>query len=313
MPTAMPVTRRTEDVYLAIEQACDVVGVPYARHRVEPVLSAFGTGVSEESVVVLAMAGGDQGGDLDYNFTIPTESFDPYRRAVDEGLIEATNHPVSTLLADIADRCRVSLFGVECGVVEGFKKTYVFFPLDELGDLDVLATIPSMPPSVAEHAETYSRLGLSKRISIIGIDYRRHTMNIYFMAGSLDQAATDAVLVDANLPQPEDPELAAFITGSFSLYPTFSWGSPDISRLCFSSVSPDPHAYPTRLFPEMAAFAAQAPHEYEGPTVLVYGPTITAKGVYHKLGAYFRRPDSFWDQLPLAATFERLAAAGHHR
>jgi hypothetical protein len=309
MPTTTN-SEASEAVYSAIEEACELIDVPYSRDKVQPVLTAYGAGVSEESVVVLCMAGGEgHRGDIDYNFTVPTSLGDPYQIAVSNGLAPAADHPASTLLADIAARCSVSFFGVECGVVDGFKKTYVFFPLDQLGDLSALAAIPSMPPAVAEHAATFARYGMDKRVSIVGIDYRHKTMNVYFIAGSLDEKNIRSILSDLDMPEPKEPELLEFIQNSFSIYPTFSWDSSKVKRICFSSVSPDQRAYPTRIDPEIARFAENAPHEYDGPRVLVYGPTITPTEEYYKLGVYYRRPASFWNSLPLAATFEKLVAA----
>ncbi|KKD02137.1 hypothetical protein, partial [Streptomyces sp. WM6386] len=69
-----------------------------------------------------------------------------------------------------------------------------------------------------------------------------------------------------------------------------------------------PESYPTTLFPEISEFAKNAPYEYDGARVLVYGETISRKEEYHKLAVYFRRPASFWNNLPLAATFEQLVA-----
>lgn len=305
----MSETKNAETAYAAIEEAAGLLDIPCSREKVLSVLSAFGDGVSEESVIVLAMAGGERhGGDIDYNFTVPTEMGDPYEIAVANGWIERTDHPVATLFPEIVQAGPVSFYGVECGVVGGFKKTYIFFPLDNLGKLSKLASLPSMPPSVAEHARTFAAMGLDDRISIIGIDYIHHTVNVYFMAGSLTEKAVLSLLQDTNLPAPNAP-LLEFVQNSFSIYPTFSWKSPAIQRICFSSVSPDESAYPTTLHEEIARFAKNAPYEYDGARVLVYGATISRSEEYHKLGVYFRRPPAFWDNLPLAATFEKLAAA----
>src|SRR5579875_2142600 len=299
----------TEAVYSAIAEACGLIDVPYSRDKVERILSVFDDGVSAESIIVLCMAGGERyRGDLDYNVTVPLAAGDPYRTAVSSGLIEDVDHPVSHLLTDIADRCRLNFYGVECGVVEGFKKTYAFFPLDDLGKLSTLSTIPAMPRSVAEHARAFARNGMDERISIVGIDYRRRTMNVYFMAGELDERTIRSLLSDLELPMPREPEFMEFIQNSFSIYPTFSWDASGIKRICFSSVSPDQDAYPSRLDAEINRFAKAAPYEYGGARVLVYGATITPSNEYQKLGVYYRRPASFWNNLPLAATFEKLVA-----
>lgn len=306
----MSVSEKAEAVYSAIEEASGLLDIAFPRDKVRSVLDAFGEGVSEESLVVLAMAGGERHrGDIDYNFTVPIEGGDPYETAVREGWIEKTDHPVANIVPEILDNCAVTFYGIECGVVGGFKKTYVFFPLDDLGDLSVLASLPSMPKSLAEHARTFTELGLEKRVSIVGIDYTKKTVNIYFMAGGLTEETVLSVLHDTDLPKPSTPELLEFVQNSFSIYPTFSYDSPQIDRICFSVVSPNPQSYPTTLFPEISDFAKNAPYEYDGARVLVYGETISREEEYHKLAVYFRRPASFWNNLPLAATFEKLVAA----
>lgn len=306
----MSVSEKAEAVYSAIEEASGLLDIAFPRDKVRSVLDAFGEGVSEESLVVLAMAGGERHrGDIDYNFTVPIEGGDPYETAVREGWIDKTDHPVANIVPEILDSCAVTFYGIECGVVGGFKKTYVFFPLDDLGDLSVLASLPSMPKSLAGHARTFTELGLEKRVSIVGIDYTKKTVNIYFMAGGLTEETVLSVLHDTDLPKPSRPELLEFVQNSFSIYPTFSYESPQIDRICFSVVSPNPQSYPTTLFPEISDFAKSAPYEYDGARVLVYGETISREEEYHKLAVYFRRPASFWNNLPLAATFEKLVAA----
>ena len=112
---------------------------------------------------------------------------------------------------------------------------------------------------------------------------------------------------------PRDAALLSFIQDSFSVYPTFGWHSDMAERICFSSVSPDDTAYPVTTDHGISRFAKNAPYEYPGDRVLVYGPTITRTGVYHKLGVYFRRPESFWHDLPLAARFDQLVALNHRQ
>lgn len=302
----MATTAATDAVYSAIEESCALINVPYSRDRVEPVLSGFGEGVSGDSVIVMCMAEAAHGGDVDYNFTVPTSMGDPYKIAVERALIEPVDHPVADVLSEVAQRCPVTFFGVECGVVRGFKKTYVFFPLDQLGDLSVLAELPSMPKALSANLPILARHGLDKRISIVGIDYIKCTVNIYFMARELDRESISSLMADLGIPEPDEPELLDFVCNSFSVYPTFNWESDQAERICFSSVSPDDHAYPTTVDADIARFTRNAPHEYPGDRVLVYGPTITPAGVYHKLGVYYRRPDSFWRNLPLAARFQQL-------
>jgi Aromatic prenyltransferase Orf2 len=298
-----------EVAYAAIEESARLLDVPCSREKVLPVMTAFGDGIAEEAMMVLAMAGGERHrGEIDYNFTVPTAGQDPYSLALSHRLIAPTDHPVASLLHDVSQRCAVSFYGVECGVVAGFKKTYVFFPLDELQSLSKLADIPSMPPALADHIATFSRHGLDDRVSIIGIDYIRNTMNVYFAAETVDAHTAVSVLRDSGLPEPSAPMLE-FIQKSFSIYPTFSWDTQAIGRICFSVVTPDQNAYPTSTAPEIARFAKSAPYSYSGDRVLVYGATVTPREEYHKLGVYYQKPPGFWNKLQLGNEFDKLTDA----
>lgn len=297
----MPETAAMEEVYSAIEESARLLDVACSREEVWPVLATYGDGL-DDGMVVLSMAGGDlHRGELDYNFTVPPESADPYSTAVAQGFVEGTDHPVGALLADIRARCALQFYGVECGLAGGFKKTYAFFPLDRLQSPATLAAVPSMPPAVGEWADTFARHGLTDHISIVGIDYRRRTMNLYFGRFPAERVEPDNVrslLGDLGVPVP-DESMLEFVRKSFSIYPTFSWDSPKIERVCFSVVTPDATALPARLEPEIGRFTAAAPYSYAGDRMLVYGATVSPTGQYYKAGVYYRRPPQFWNNMQL--------------
>jgi hypothetical protein len=208
---------KVDEVYSAMEESARLVGVPCSREKVWPILSSYADGIAETTLVVFAMAAGEgHSGELDYNFTVRSGG-DPYAVAVANGFTAETDHPVGALLADIQERCPVQVFGVECGVVSGFKKTYVFFPLDDLQGLSKLADIPSMPRAVAEHAGTFARYGLDDKVSIIGIDYIHRTMNVYFgrfPAEYVEPKNVLSLLGDLGLPAPSE-EMLEFTRQSF--------------------------------------------------------------------------------------------------
>jgi Aromatic prenyltransferase Orf2 len=297
----MAVPAKVEEVYSALEESARLVDVPCSRDKVWPILTAYADGLVDATLVVFSMAAGERHrGDLDYNFTVPSGG-DPYAVALSKGFTAETDHPVAALLSDLHQRCPVHVFGVECGAVSGFKKTYVFFPLDGLQELSKLVDIPSMPPAVAEHAGTFARYGVDK-VSIIGIDYVRRTMNVYF--GGLSPECVEAenvrsLLRDIGLPAPSE-QMLTFIQKSFSIYPTFSWDSSKIERICFSIVTPDAEALPARLEPEIGKFARSAPYAYPGDRILVYGATLSPGEEYYKLGCYYQKPPEMWSKWRLA-------------
>lgn len=306
----MPEAIKMEDVCSAMEEAARLLDVDCSRDKVWPVLSVYGNELAEGALVVFSMAAGERhGGELDYNFTVPSGSGDPYTLALENGLIEKTDHPVGTLLSDIAEQCPISVYGVECGVGGGFKKVYAFFPLDDLQSLSKLAAIPSMPRSLAEHADTLARYGLDDRVSIIGIDYVRKTMNVYFgklPAGCLEPETVRAMHREIELPEPSE-QMLEFIQGAFSIYPTFSWDSSRIERICFSVVTQDQEALPARLEPEISNFARNAPHAYAGERTLVYGATLSPREEYYKLGVYYQKPPELWSKTELGNKFDNIA------
>ena len=305
----MPGPITMDDVYAALEESAGLVDVACSREKVWPTLSAYGDELSEDALVVFAMAGGERHrGEVDYNFTVPVGGDDPYTVALTNSFTEKTDHPVGSLLAEIAERFTLDSYGVECGVAAGFKKIYAFFPLDSWPSLSELAELPSMPRSVGEHVGTFARYGLDDRVSIIGIDYGRKTMNVYF--GRLPEACLEADSLrslqrDMGLPEPSE-QLLEFVKGSFSIYPTFSWETSEIQRNCFSVVSPDQTAFPARLHSEIGRFARNAPHAYPGERILVYGATVTPREEYHKLGVYYRKPMDLWSKVELGSRFDEM-------
>jgi len=119
-------------------------------------------------------------GDLDWRFTVPTD-VDPYAIAVSDGLTTATDHPVGALLSDIRRRCPIDSYGIDFGVVGGFKKIYSFFPPDDMQRLSTLVDLPSMPRSLADNASFFARHGLDgDKVNVFGIDYPHRTVNVYF-------------------------------------------------------------------------------------------------------------------------------------
>jgi len=299
-----------EDVYSATEEAARLVGVACSRDKVWPVMSAYGDELEEGALVVFSMAAGERHrGELDYNFTVPSGGTDPYALALSNGLTEKTDHPVGALLSDIAERCPVSFYGVECGVVGGFKKVYAFFPLDDWQSLSKLTDIPSMPRSLAEHASTLARYGLDDRVSIIGIDYVRRTMNVYFgniPAECLEPETIRSMHREIGLPEPSE-QMLEFTQGAFSIYPTFSWDSSKIERICFSVVSLDQAALPARIEPEIGEFARSAPHAYAGERILVYGATLSPREEYYKLGVYYQNPPGLGSKVELGNKIKERA------
>jgi hypothetical protein len=288
----MPGAAAIEEVYSAIEKSARLLDVPCSRDNVLPILTAYGDALTD-AVIVFSMATGKQhAGELDYSFVMLPKDVDPYELALANGLASKTDHPVGALPGDIDERCPVESYGSDFGVVGGFKKTYSVFPVDDLQTLSTLTDIPSMPRSVADNSGFFARYGLDDKVKMIGIDYEHRTMNLYFALLPPEFRDPDTVVTmlrEIGLPEPSE-RMLEFVQNSFSIYPTLSWDTSRIERICFATITPGSMPLPAGIESDVELFANHAPQEYEGERMLVHGMTESSNGEYYKLGAYYRLP-----------------------
>ncbi|MFJ4832088.1 aromatic prenyltransferase [Streptomyces sp. NPDC088747] len=258
-----------EELYSAIEESARLVGAACPRDEVWPILAAYEDAITADSGIVFsAQTGESQAGELEYTVQVSGIG-DPYARAVANGFVAPTDHPVSTLLSDIQERVSIGLYAIDCGVAGGFKKIYALFP--ELQTVAQLAAIPSVPPALAQNADFFARHGLDGT-AVIGIDYQHRTMNVYFQlpsAGNLDPESVRSILREIGLPEP-DEQILEYACTSYRIYTTLSWESPKIQRISFA---PQPRpgldlsALPAKLEPGIEQFMHNAPHRYAGERV----------------------------------------------
>ncbi|SHN18452.1 aromatic prenyltransferase [Actinacidiphila paucisporea] len=284
-----------ERVYSAMEEAAGLLDVACSPEKVRPILTAF-QDVLSDGVIVYSMASGRHATELDFSISVPADHGDPYTAALAHGLIPETDHPVGNLLADTQKALPVSMFAVDGEVTGGFKKTYAFFPTDDMPGLAQLIDIPSMPPSVAENAELFARYGLDK-VQMTSLDYKRKQVNLYFSNLQPEFLAPEPVLSmvrEMGLELPGEKGLK-FARRSFAIYPTLGWESGKIERLCFAVISTDPGLVPAPDEADRALFstyANNAPYAYAGEKrTLVYGLTLSPTEEYYKLGSYYQITD----------------------
>lgn len=281
-------TGELEGLYADLEEAAGLLDVTCSREKVWPILSAYGP----QTHVALRVA--TSGAGLDCRFASLPADVDPYAVALSNGLATKTDHPVGSLLSEIQERFTVDHHGIDFGVVEGFKKTWTFFPMASLEKLSRLATLPSMPPSLAENIGFYSRHGLDDKVSLVGIDYPNRTVNIYFLGMSAECREPETVrsmLREFGLPDPSEQmlELARQATG---FYTTLSWDSSKIERITFAVIYPDLNKLPDRVDVEakIEKFARNAPYRYDADRTGIYGVTSSPRGEYYKLQSWYQLP-----------------------
>lgn len=291
-----------ERVYRAVEEAAGLLEVPCSREAMWPALTAFEEVLLSPTVFTMVTSGG-RVGDLSFDFATAAGAGDPYAIAVSHGLVKETDHPVRALFPDLHQRFPVHTYGVDYGVVGGFNKSYISFPLGDLQRLEELAGVPSMPPGLAEHAELFARYGLADRVSALAVDYAQKTWNVYFNGLSAEHVERTAVvsMLDAfGLPEPSE-RLLDFIATSSALYPTFGWDSPAIERVSFSTRTTGAPPLPGPVGAELGKLARGAPYTYEGERVLVYAGAVSRGEEYYKLAAYHEMASAAHDRVRSAS------------
>jgi len=291
---------------MAMQEAARLLDLDCSRDKVWPVLTAY-QDVLAAAVIVFSMASGRRATELDFSISMPPEHGDPYAVALSNGLTEETDHPIGAVLSDTQERCPVGMYAIDGEITGGFKKAYTFFPTDDLPGLSKLADIPSMPRSVAENASLFARHGLDK-VQMTSVDYKRRQVNLYFgdlSAESLEPQAILSMLREMGLQEPDGQGLE-FAKRSFAVYPTLSWDSAKIERICFAVITTDPTTVPARTEPEIWKYANNAPCTYVGEQrALVYGLTLLPDEGYYKVGSYYQISDY---QRKLLKAFDALEA-----
>ncbi|WUI01345.1 aromatic prenyltransferase [Spirillospora sp. NBC_00431] len=286
-------TSELEALYSDIEKAAGLLDAPCSRDKVWPILTAYADVTPPQAQMAYRVATNSAG--LDFRIASLDGELDPYALALSSGLTEKTDHPVGTLLSEIQERFPLDYHGIDFGVVGGFKKTWTFFPLDNLQKVTELAELPSMPRSLADNLDFYTGHGLDGKTSLIGIDYPSKTLNIYFL-GAPDEArepqAVRSMLAAFGLSEPSE-QMLALARQSTGFYTTLSWNSPKIERITFAVIVRELTAFPDRVEVDqkIEKFARNAPYTY-GPADRkgIYGVTASPRGEYYKLQSWYQMP-----------------------
>jgi hypothetical protein len=279
------------DLYAAIEGTARHLDVPCEGAKVLPILNAYGDCLAEAAVAFRVATGERRAGELDCRFTVPG-SLDPYQRGVEKGLLPRTGHPVSHLLEDIRARFPVDSYGVDFGIVGGFKKIWLMLPRTELQQVADLAKVPSMPRALDTSIDFFERHGLGDTTGMVGIDYHNKTVNIYFgeqPAECFEPEAIRSMLRDSGQAEPTE-RMIALGKQAFGIYVTISWDSPQLERICFAVATSNPLELGVPIDPKIEGFVRHM-QASRSSRKFVYAVASLPEGEYYKLQSYYRWAD----------------------
>ncbi|KUL39363.1 hypothetical protein ADL22_15975 [Streptomyces sp. NRRL F-4489] len=276
-----------DDIYSAIEYSARLLDLPLEPAKVKGALAAFEPAFTDSSVALRIATGARREKLMGYRYIKYTGDLDPYDTALAEGLIEPGDHPADRLFQDVKERFPIEGTGGDFELAAGFQKIWCFFPSSRPQPLDELSQLPSMPPSVGEHLELLGRYGL-RAASLFAVDYTSHTLNIYFDGLPEGTFAPDRVrelTAELGIPEPSADVLEQ-CAKAFAVYFTFSWEKPNIDRVCFPVLVPDPELVPTNLGPSITRFAQGVPFAGEDRKC-IYATTLSAREIYYKLEPFY--------------------------
>ncbi|MCG8967866.1 aromatic prenyltransferase [Streptomyces sp. CL12-4] len=284
-------TAGAAELHAVVEDSARLLGVTFSHDTVAPILSTYGdTFEHDATVVAFRVATGKRHiGELDCRFTTHPTHRDPYALALSNGLTPKTGHPVGSLLSALQERLPIDSYGIDFGVVGGFKKIYSFFTPDALQEVAALAGIPSMPRSLAGNGDFFERYGLHDRVGVIGIDYPHRTVNVYFNEAPAECFAPGtirAMLRESGFGEPSE-QMLALGRSAFGLYVTLSWDSSRIERICYAVTTTDLQTLPVRMAPEIEKFVSSVPHT-GADRKFVYGVALAPEGEYYKLESHYK-------------------------
>ncbi|MFD3933080.1 aromatic prenyltransferase [Streptomyces sp. NPDC058614] len=284
----MSETTQLADLFAGVEESAALIGVTCSREKVWPVLEAYEEVIGQAVIAFRVATDAHNEGEFDCRFTIPRHT-DPYVRARDHGFITETGRPAETLLSDIQRHCPIDSYGIDFGIVGGFRKIWVYFPGGAGQSLAKLRDLPSMPPSLAENFAFFADRGLADKVDVVAIDYRNGTVNLYF-TGFPDHLRRPSEILAMHratgMPDPSG-QMLRFCEKSFGFYATLSWNSPGIERIAFSVKTRDPLALPARLGPKIEHFARSVSYGGDDPK-MVYAAMTSSGEEYYKLQSYYR-------------------------
>ncbi|WP_433623922.1 aromatic prenyltransferase [Nocardia sp. CA-120079] len=295
----MPTTEsELNDLYAAIEKSARLWNVPCTRDTIWPNLTAYGTMLIQSVISFRVVTDARRSGDVDYRFLTLPKDIDPYYIALSNRLISETDHPVGTLLDQVRKQCPIDSYGIDIGVVGGFKKIWPFFPADGVQKVSELAALPSMPPGLGDHVRMFARHGLEDRVGLLGIDYHDKTMNVYFPglpADCFEPRAITSLHREAGFPDPSD-QFLSLTEKAFDIYATFSWESPRIERLCFPVITPDPRTLPVQIEPRFEQLVDQVPISTNDRR-FTYAATSSPQGESYKFSWFYQWQPRILDKM----------------
>lgn len=283
MNTVSPAPLDLDKLRTDLERYAEIVGSPYDGVFVDRLIKALRDVWKNAWVGVRTTTHAPEERDVNIRVCY-REPLHPLRLLRAAGLVSFTDHPLENLIDDVIDRFP-AFWGIDAPLSGTVDKVWMFF--DGGASLQGLRELPHLPASLHAAKEHFERLGMD-RVGLLGLDFKRHTINVYapiFPSGTLTTDRVTRMIGDFGFVAPTSDE-AEHCARAFSFYQTFDLESPDVRRLCFPTRC-TPEMIPTHFDPVLADFVGRAPFAAGQRAFLfylAYGPRTR----YFKLSSDYR-------------------------
>jgi hypothetical protein len=264
-----------------LETAAQIADVPYDGDAIESVLDAYKDYFSHSPMLFRTSTRPKGQRRINVRFIEIEVPIDPFPTAFANGFITRDDHPIFDLHDDIVADTPVAGYGVDVAVPSGLQKIWLF--LSELVPLGEVLEIPHFPGSFKAHADFLYKYGFNS-VEVVAFDYSSKSINLYFIPqhyGALSPEKVTEMLGDLGLEIPS-PEILGYCCRAVSIYPTFTWASDEVQRICFTVPAPMPDMMPTHLHPLLERYYANAPVQSDR-RIFMFSPTPSRDGLYIKI------------------------------
>jgi 4-hydroxyphenylpyruvate 3-dimethylallyltransferase len=221
--------------------SASLIGAPHSADTTRRVLEAFAGEFTSSAVEFRTTNKPER--ELSYRYVnIEQADANPYAICRKTGLLATSIRPVDRLADEVQTSFELAGWGVDAGAQYGVEKLWPFlkygYPIDRA------LSMSHLPPAVKDHGDYLRRHALN-HFSILAIDYRHETANLYFVFPPGTHAPTGiaGMIRDAGFEVPTN-DVLEYNAGSVAAALTFSYSSKQIERLCFYVPAPDASLIP---------------------------------------------------------------------
>jgi len=268
-----------ETLMADIKRAAALMNIPCADEIVWDILLAYEEFFTEQAVAFRITTKEQQELNVRYQTLRP---HDPYEIALQHGFLRRNGHPVHKVMPALQKMRPEAGWLIDIGVTHGLEKIWGYFV--KPFSIEEVCAMPFMPPSLRNRLDLFKQYSLNW-VSVIGVDYIGHSVNIYFLLGSFPNSPEIAArtIADFGFEVPSQEELEINGNG-FVLYPTFTWDSDEVERLSYAGAGPL-EKVPVHWHPLIKRFAEEAPLR-SNPRMFTFNPCyVRGKPKYYKLEA----------------------------